>query len=160
MPAPLLPATPLPDSFSTRRHLALQRKGKRPSPTALEREFNLRWRGVPITVTATRKWLLGLAVPTLDKLRVLALWLDVSEEWLRWGVDHEMEAHASNPHLGLHATESTRVGSRKGAGTATGRSPEETSLIQDYRMLQPQDKQVVRAIVEVLLRERRLKVHL
>lgn len=146
---------PLADGFSARLQLALQRKGKKPSPTALKREFNLRWRGEPITVNATRKWLLGLAMPTLDKLRVLALWLDVSEEWLRWGVDHEQDANANQPNA--HEAPATHIGSRKGAGSSMGRSPEEASLIQDYRMLQPQDKQVVRAIVEVLLRERRLK---
>lgn len=144
-------------SFSKRLQMALQRKGKRVSATVLEREFNLRWRGAPITVNATRKWLLGLAVPTLDKLRVLALWLDVSEEWLRWGVDHEQVAHGETSQTGLDATVVSKPGSRKGAGTTAGRTPAEASLIQDFRMLQPQDKQVLRAIVEVMLRERRLK---
>jgi hypothetical protein len=124
----------------------------------LEREFNLRWRGEPITVTATRKWLLGLAVPTLDKLRVLALWLDVAEDWLRWGVDHEQETQNSSSNSG-RAPEMVRMGSRKGAGSANGRTAEEASLIQDYRLLQLQDKQVVRAMVETLLRERRIQAH-
>ena len=144
------------DSFSSRLQIALQRKGKRVSATVLEREFNLRWRGAPITVNATRKWLLGLAVPTLDKLWVLALWLDVSEEWLRWGIDHEQATGGSTGLSGYRMLETVKTGSRKGAGTTAGRAPEEASLIQDYRMLQPQDKQVLRAIVEVMLRERRL----
>jgi transcriptional regulator with XRE-family HTH domain len=147
---------PPPHSIAARLHLALQKKGKRPSPTDLEREFNLRWRGEPVTVTTTRKWLLGLANPTLDKLRILALWLDVAEDWLRWGIDHEADAAASGMRQGHHISESIKVGSRFGAGSANGRSPEEASLIQDYRLLQVQDKAVVRSVIEVLLRERRL----
>ncbi len=134
----------------------MQQKGRRASPTDLERAFNLLWRGEPVTVTTTRKWLLGLSKPTLDKFRVLALWLDVSEDWLRWGIDHEANAAARSRPAGLHVSEKTKVGSRHGSGSATGRSPEEASLIQDYRMLEAQHKAVVRSVAEVLLRERRL----
>jgi transcriptional regulator with XRE-family HTH domain len=156
MSKPLSTLQPPPNSIAERLQQALHKKGKRASPTELEREFNLRWRGEPVSVTTTRKWLLGLASPTLDKLRILALWLDVAEDWLRWGVDHEADAAASGLRRGNHISEATKIGSRLGAGSANGRSPEEASLIQDYRLLQIQDKAVVRAVVEVLLRERRM----
>jgi transcriptional regulator with XRE-family HTH domain len=154
MSKPLSTVKPVAGSFAERLRLALARKGKKPSPTVLEREFNLRWRGAPVSVNAARNWLLGIAVPTLDKLKVLALWLDVSEEWLRWGVDLAQEAQDSFSRQHLHVAEVTKVGSRLGAGSSEGRSPEESSLIQDFRMLLPQDKQVVRAVVETILRER------
>ena len=155
MSKPLSSAQPPSNSIAERLQQVLQKRGKRLSPTDLERAFNLRWRGEPVSVTTTRKWLLGLAIPTLDKLRVLALWLDVSEDWLRWGVDHEADAIASGQRMGTHVFESTRVGSRLGAGSRHGRTPEEASLIQDYRLLKAQDKAVVRSVIEVLLRERR-----
>lgn len=52
---------------------------------ALAREFNLRYQGVPVTAQATRKWLEGRSLPSQDKVRALALWLDVSPHWLRFG---------------------------------------------------------------------------
>ena len=52
---------------------------------ALAREFNLRYDGTPVTVQAVRKWVSGKALPSQDKIRALALWLEVSPQWLRYG---------------------------------------------------------------------------
>lgn len=72
--------------FSERLQSSLNRAGLVPdSPTALARFFNSRYEGQPITVHAARKWLVGEAIPTQEKLRVLAHWLDVPVEWLRFG---------------------------------------------------------------------------
>ena len=54
-------------------------------PSRIAREFNLRYHGDPVTTQAVRKWLGGLAVPSQDKMRVLAEWLDVAPQWLRFG---------------------------------------------------------------------------
>jgi transcriptional regulator with XRE-family HTH domain len=71
--------------FSERLKQALAHNNKTLSPTHLEREFNLRYKGNPITPHAARKWLMGTTAPTLDKVQVLARWLNVDESWLRWG---------------------------------------------------------------------------
>jgi hypothetical protein len=72
--------------FSVRlRETLLSAHGLPPSPTVVAREFNFRFVGKPITVHAARKWLVGEAIPTQDKLRALARWLDVSVDWLRFG---------------------------------------------------------------------------
>lgn len=55
------------------------------SPTRLTLEFNLRYTGKPVTTQAVRKWLLGGAIPSQDKIFTLAKWLNVSTEWLRFG---------------------------------------------------------------------------
>ena len=55
------------------------------SPTQLAREFNFRFSGKPVTIHAARKWLVGESIPTQDKLRILAQWLGVTAEWLRFG---------------------------------------------------------------------------
>jgi len=55
------------------------------APAVLAREFNLRYDGTPVTVQAVRKWLSGKALPSQDKIRALALWLEVSPQWLRYG---------------------------------------------------------------------------
>lgn len=55
------------------------------SPTQIAREFNLRYHGDPVTAQAIRKWLAGKALPSQDKIRALALWLEVTPQWLRFG---------------------------------------------------------------------------
>lgn len=55
------------------------------SPTRIAREFNLRYHGNPVTGQAVRKWLNGGAIPSQEKILVLAGWLNVSPQWLRFG---------------------------------------------------------------------------
>ena len=57
----------------------------RPSPTIVANEFNLRYWGDSITSHTARNWLLGKSIPMQDKLRVLADWLHVSADELRFG---------------------------------------------------------------------------
>ena len=57
----------------------------RASPTIVANEFNLRYWGRSITPHTARNWLLGKSIPTQDKLRVLADWLQVSPDELRFG---------------------------------------------------------------------------
>jgi transcriptional regulator with XRE-family HTH domain len=74
------------ESFSERLQQSLRNADYSPdSPTQLAREFNVRFEGRPITVHAARKWLVGEAIPTQEKLRTLAQWLGVPAEWLRFG---------------------------------------------------------------------------
>lgn len=72
--------------FSERLKQALRNADCSPnSPTQLAREFNLHFGGHPVTVHAARKWLQGESIPTQEKLRALANWLDVPADWLRFG---------------------------------------------------------------------------
>lgn len=71
--------------FSQRLHESMNRAGYESRPVILEREFNLRYWGKPITVQAVRRWLKGEAIPSQDRLQVLAEWLDVDAHWLRFG---------------------------------------------------------------------------
>lgn len=48
-------------------------------------EFNLRFWGRSITPHTARNWLMGNSLPTQDKLRVLAEWLQVAPDELRFG---------------------------------------------------------------------------
>ena len=74
------------ESFSERLQQALKNAHYSPdSPTRLAREFNIRFEGRPITVHAARKWLVGEAIPTQEKLRMIAQWLGVPADWLRFG---------------------------------------------------------------------------
>lgn len=128
-------------AFTRRLASRLKDQGKTLSPTALAREFNLRWRGTPITVNATRKWLTGEAIPTLDKLTVLAHLLDVSEDWLRWG-DKSVQEPVNNLYSQAVAI------SQKAMASAA-----EKSFVQDFMLLSPVNKKLVGAVMEVLLQE-------
>ena len=104
------------------------------SPTELARDFNARFDGPPVTVHAARKWLVGEAIPTQDKMRALASWLAVPVEWLRFGGD-ERAAETSRP--------------------ASNFNPEDIKLAADLRLLSKVDQKIVREIIRMLLRTNR-----
>ena len=72
-------------AFADRLRQALKGIGLRPSPALVANEFNLRYWGQSITANTARNWLLGKSIPMQDKLRVLAEWLHVSADELRFG---------------------------------------------------------------------------
>lgn len=104
------------------------------SPSALSRAFNLRYPGAPITVHAARKWLVGEAFPDQSKLRVLADWLQVSAEWLRYGTGHERDQRTSN-------------GRRVGDAYL---STEDVSHLTELRSLSPETQSTIRGYVRFL----------
>jgi hypothetical protein len=73
------------EAFAERLRRSLDDGGVRQSPTIVANEFNLRYWGRSITPHTARNWLLGKSIPTQDKLRVLADWLQVSPDELRFG---------------------------------------------------------------------------
>jgi len=83
-------------SFAKRLKEAMRRaKAEIRSPTKLAREFNLRFNGDPVTAQAMRKWLEGKALPSQDKVRALASWLEVSPQWLRFGDPDRKDGHST-----------------------------------------------------------------
>ncbi len=74
-------------AFGERLKAAMTKAGYALKPVVIEREFNQRYWGSPVSVQAVRKWLLGDVIPTQDKLQVLAEWLQVDPHWLRFGED-------------------------------------------------------------------------
>ena len=81
--------------FSNRLRQAMKDAGYAVSPSVLEQEFNLRWYGRSISNQAAWSWLNNKAVPTQDKIQVLAEWLKLEPEVLRFGdaVRHSVRAH-------------------------------------------------------------------
>lgn len=93
--------------FSERLQQALRSAEYTPdSPTQLAREFNARFTGQPVTVHAARKWLMGESIPTQEKLRSLAKWLNVTAEWLRFGT-----ASANNSNTSLNSSDAKIIAS-------------------------------------------------
>lgn len=60
--------------------------GLKPEPAVLERNFNLRYFGKPITLHGVRKWLIGESIPPYDKIIVLAEMMNVPPEELTFGL--------------------------------------------------------------------------
>ncbi len=71
--------------FAKRLHDALARTGVAAKPAVIEREFNQRYWGKPVTLHAVRYWLRGESIPTHDKILCLAEWLGVEPSVLRYG---------------------------------------------------------------------------
>ena len=55
-------------AFAERLKAAMTAAGYAPRPAVLEREFNDRHWGRPMTLHGVRRWLLGETLPTHDKL--------------------------------------------------------------------------------------------
>lgn len=78
--------------FAHRLRLIMRAAGHPLSPTLVANEFNLRYWGEGITVHAARNWLNGISLPKSDKLRVLALWLQVKPQDLLFGTESKPAA--------------------------------------------------------------------
>lgn len=104
------------------------------SPTALACEFNFHFVGKPVTVHAARKWLVGDAIPTQDKLRALANWLGVSVEWLRFG---------STGQSGMNG------------GSGAGDASPQAGLIRLYLSLPHKERELTRDFIEMLVAKNR-----
>ena len=73
--------------FAKRLSIAMQAKGYQPKAAVLEKAFNLNYSGTPMSLHGVRKWLIGEAIPSGDKLLALAKWLDVPPEELAFDKD-------------------------------------------------------------------------
>jgi transcriptional regulator with XRE-family HTH domain len=120
------------EAFAQRLKQALEASGVRVSPTVVANEFNLRYWGRSITPHTARNWLLGKAIPTQDKLRVLADWLQVSPNELRFG----------GPNASSRAAE---------ADTNFGRlDMADREMLHRYLALTVGDRKTVREVVTAL----------
>jgi 3-deoxy-D-arabino-heptulosonate 7-phosphate (DAHP) synthase class II len=72
--------------FSSRLRESLYKAGyDDKSPTKLRRAYLFIDPNANVSVHAVRKWLIGDSIPTQNKMKLLAKWLNVSAEWLRFG---------------------------------------------------------------------------
>ncbi len=71
--------------FAQRLREAMVAAGYEAKPAVLERGFNTRYWGKPMTLHGVRRWLRGETLPTHEKLLVLAEWLAVPPQQLNYG---------------------------------------------------------------------------
>ena len=74
-----------PQAFAQRLRAALVAADVAVSPTTVQRKFNAVSGDAPVSVHAVRKWIMGESIPTQQRIQVLATWLAVSTNWLRFG---------------------------------------------------------------------------
>lgn len=72
-------------AFARRLRAALQDAGIEASAAVVEKRFNSRYRGTPVTVQAISGWLTGRYMPKQDKIRVLAELVRVDPHVLQFG---------------------------------------------------------------------------
>ncbi|WP_327050444.1 transcriptional regulator [Halomonas sp. KO116] len=116
--------------FAERLKSALEAAGYEARPSVLEREFNLRYWGKPITFQAVRRWLRGDSIPSQDKLQVLARWLLVDPHQLRYGDSAYNSVSEPTPTWEVSS------------------SSDEWQVLLLYRGLPAAQKKVVRDIIE------------
>ena len=71
--------------FAKRLQEAMVAAGYEARPALLEKNFNSRYWGNSVTFQAVSRWLRGEAIPSQEKLQVLADWLKVEPHILRYG---------------------------------------------------------------------------
>lgn len=71
--------------FAQRLRTAIIAAGYEARPAVLEKNFNARYWGRSVTFQAVSRWLRGEAIPSQEKLQVLADWLKVEPHVLRYG---------------------------------------------------------------------------
>ncbi|WP_198968813.1 helix-turn-helix domain-containing protein [Xylophilus sp. ASV27] len=126
--------TPHPEAevFAKRLRQALTSAGIPLSPTTVAHEFNLRYWGKGVSLYAVRNWLLGISIPTQDKLRVLAQWLGVPPQELRFG-----------PEGGVAAA-------REPDPLVRRLIPLDQAMLRRYLRLSPQHRTLIRDMVDAL----------
>lgn len=125
------------NDFSKRLHEALASAGCSATPTAFAREFNPRADGASITIHGARKWLMGESFPTQERLTILARWLNVSAQWLRFGEGEKQADTAANDPARLPL--------------------DHVLLINDFERLDERSKAVVRDMLASLLKHHSLR---
>lgn len=116
--------------FARRLTEAMVAAGYDARPAVLEREFNLRYFGKPMTLHGVRRWLRGETLPSHEKLVVLANWLSVPPEQLSYGLGISLEI--------------------KGAAQTLGRSSEsyqEREIIEAFLSLPVPQRRVLREVI-------------
>lgn len=71
--------------FANQLREAMLAAGYEPKPAVLEREFNTRHWGKPMSLHGVRLWLQGETMPDFRKMETLSTWLGVSVQQLSYG---------------------------------------------------------------------------
>ena len=116
--------------FAARLRAALQAANIEPSAAVVEKRFNSRYQGAPVTAQAISQWLNGKVIPRQDKIRVLAALVGIDPHVLQYGGR-------------------TRVGEGR-AEWADATTAQDRSMIDAYLHLAPAQRKLVRELIAAL----------
>lgn len=114
--------------FSARLRNALAAAGIEQSAAVIEKRFNARYNGPPVTAQAVSMWLNGRAIPRQDKMRVLAALVGLNPHELQYG--------------------GRRLG--EGRGIWDGLHAQDRAMIDAYLNLPAAQRRLVRDLVKEL----------
>lgn len=121
------------EAFSRRLADAMREAGLEARPVVLAREFNLSYRGVPITFQSASRWLRGKSIPQHDKLQVLARRFEVE------------------PNVLLFGGQGVAQGVAEPAPRDFARMrPQDRAAIDAFLLLPPDRRKLVRELIAVL----------
>ena len=118
--------------FAARLRAALEAKGIEASAAVVEKRFNSRFEGAPVTAQAVSGWLNGRSLPKQDKLRVLAAMVGMAPHELQFGATR-------------------RVGDA-GPEWPQALAAQDRAMIDAYLSLPVAQRKLVRELVAVLAR--------
>ena len=120
--------------FAERLKSAMLAAGYEPRPGVLEKGFNTHYWGRAITFQAVSRWLRGLSIPDQEKLVVLAEWLGVEPQELRYGAG---------------VTASAKNKKKRWDDAVTG---PEREVLQDYLTLPAPQRKTIREIIQTYVK--------
>lgn len=133
-------------AFAERLKQALTRGYKKiDSPSELALQFNLSHPGSQITNQAAQKWLSGVSKPTPDKIDTLAAMLNVSAQWLRYGIPETRPVASSVGKSAELSLDNLTASDRQ--------------LLQRYRLLSEHQQGLIADLVDQLALDREMWVN-
>jgi transcriptional regulator with XRE-family HTH domain len=115
--------------FAEKLRQAMLAAGYPARPSVLEREFNTRHWGKPMSLHGVRRWLQGETMPDYKKLETLSKWLGVPVQQLGYGV------------------EASRVAEQRRARWDSGIGYEDRDVIEAYLKLPVPQRRLVRETI-------------
>lgn len=116
--------------FAARLRAALHDVGIEASASVLEKQFNSRYEGTPVTAQAISQWLHGKVIPRQDKIRVLASIVGLDPHVLQYGGRRRVR------DAGLEWGEAVAAQDR--------------AMVDTYLLLPPTQRRLVRELVAAL----------
>ncbi len=116
--------------FAKRLRMALKAADIEPSAAVLEKRFNSRHGGAPVTAQAISQWLNGRVMPRQDKIRTLAGIVGLDPRELQYG-------------------NSSRTGEAR-QDWAAGLAPQDRAMVDGYLTLPASQRKLVRELVSTL----------
>ena len=116
--------------FAKRLRAALREAGIEASAAVLEKRFNSRYGGTPVTAQAISQWLNGRVMPRQDKIRTLAGIVGVDPQTLQYGTP-------------------SRTGEARQDWSA-GLGPQDRVMVDGYLTLPAPQRKLVRELVAAL----------